>query len=172
MFVLLSALLAVDAMSVKPLFSIQEDVNFVYPINTPIMYYYYVPYFIPPSSPSINQLTDPALEFDEPKGVTEYKQFISDRTILGLFTASDLDSVEVYSNPFQEFINRVFFGGQYRPNRLWALITGNRQVGATSVSSAITNQIGISGGSTVDDNENESVIIEMIPNDAKYAMCH
>ena len=74
--------------------------------------------------------------------------------------------------PFQEFINRVFFGGQYRPNRLWALITGNRQVGATSVSSAITNQIGISSGSTVDDNENESVIIEMIPNDAKYAMCH
>jgi hypothetical protein len=165
MFVLLSALLAVDAMPVKPLFSIQEDVHFVYPyrisINTPIMYYYYVPYFIPPSSPSINQLTDPALEFDEPEGVTEYKQFLSDRTILGLFTASDLDSVEVYSNPFQEFINRVFFGGQYRPNRLWALITGNRPAGATSVSSAITNQIRVSSGSTVDDNENESVIIEV-----------
>ena len=160
MFVLLSALLAVDAVPVKPLFSIQEDVNFGYLINTP-MYYYYVPYFIPPSSPSINQLTDPALEFDEPEGVTEYKQFLSDRTLFGLFTASDLDSVEVYSNPFKEFINRVFFGGQYRPNRLWALIMSKRPAGATSVSSAINNQIGVSSGSTVDDNENESVIIEV-----------
>lgn len=151
---ILALLMAVDAAPLKQ-FSTLEGVNFGYPINTP-MHYYYVPIFLPYSSH--NQLIDdsavPAFEFDGPSGI-EYKQYLSDRILFGLFGSSDLDSVEIYASPFQEFINRVFFGGQFRPNRLWGFITGSKPV----TSAVSSNFPGISSGSTVD-NENESVIIE------------
>ena len=150
---ILSSLLAADALPMK-WFNTRDDVNFDNLINTPL-YYYYVPNFSPYSS---HELIHPGFEFDGPSGM-EHKNFLTDRTLLGLFSTSDTESVEIYAYPFQEFINRVFFGGQMRPIRIWSWFHGNKPVSVSS-ESAIMNGSGVSSAAPIVDNENESVIIE------------
>jgi len=136
-YLLILAQLTVDAVPMR--LNIQESVNLVgYPINTP-MYYYVSPF-----------------ELNGPSGM-ESKLSLSDKT-LGLFSTTDEDSVDVYAYPLQEFINRLFFGGTFRPIRFWGLIKGNKPANIASVSTAINNP-GVSSGPVVD-NENESVIID------------
>ncbi len=150
-YLLILTLLTVEAMPMMRL-NIQENVNFGYPINIPMHYYvpqllYYSPH---------QQLIDPdSFTLNGPSGM-ESKLSLSDKT-LGLFSTTDDDSVEIYAYPFQEFIHRLFFGGMFKPIRFW--IKGNKPVNTASVPTVINNP-GVSSEPAVDDNENESVIIE------------
>lgn len=154
MCLLILTLLTVEAVPMMRL-NIQENVNFGYPINTPM--YYYVPYVSPYYS--LHQLIDTgAFAMNGPSGM-ESKLSLSDKTLgLGLFSTTDDDSVEIYANPFQEFQNRLFSGVIFRRIRFW--IKGLKPVNTASVPTTVINYPGVSSASAVIDNENESVIIE------------
>lgn len=150
MYLLILTLLTVEAVPMMRL-NIQENVNFGYPINTPT--YYYVPYVSPYYS--LHHLTDTGAFAMNGLSGMESKLSLSDKT-LGLFTTDD-DSVEIYANPFQEFLNRLFSGVIFRPIRLW--FNGFKPVNTASAPTVI-NYPGVSSAPAVIDNENESVIIE------------
>jgi hypothetical protein len=132
--------------------NIQEIVNFGYPINTPT--YYYVPYVSPYYS--LHHLIDTGAFAMNGLSGMESKLSLSDKT-LGLFSTTDDDSVDIYANPFQEFLNRLFSGVIFRPIRFW--INGFKPVNTASAPTFI-NYPGVSSAPAVIDNENESVIIE------------
>lgn len=150
MYLLILTLLTVEAVPMMRL-NIQENVNFGYPINTPT--YYYVPYVSPYYS--LHHLTDTGAFAMNGLSGMESKLSLSDKT-LGLFTTDD-DSVEIYANPFQEFLNRLFSGVIFRPIRFW--FNGFKPVNTASAPTVI-NYPGVSSAPAVIDNENESVIIE------------
>lgn len=150
MYLLILTLLTVEAVPMMRL-NIQENVNFGYPINTPT--YYYVPYVSPYYS--LHHLTDTGAFAMNGLSGMESKLSLSDKT-LGLFTTDD-DSVEIYANPFQEFLNRLFSEIIFRPIRLW--FNGFKPVNTASAPTVI-NYPGVSSAPAVIDNENESVIIE------------
>ncbi|EFX81040.1 hypothetical protein DAPPUDRAFT_303657 [Daphnia pulex] len=151
MCLLILTLLTVEAVPMMRL-NIQENVNFGYPINTPM--YYYVPYVSPYYS--LHQLINPdVFALNAPSGM-ESKLSLSDKT-LGLFSTTDDDSVHIYAYPFQEFLNRLFSGGIFRLIRFW--IKGFKPVNTASVPTVINNS-GVSSALVVIDDENEAVIIE------------
>jgi hypothetical protein len=151
MYLLILTLLTVEAVPMMRL-NIQENVNFGYPINTPM--YYYVPYVS--SYYSLHHLTDTGAFAMNGLSGMESKLSLSDKT-LGLFSTTDDDSVDIYANPFQEFLNQLFSGVIFRPIRFW--INGFKPVNTASAPTVI-NYPGVSSAPAVIENENESVIIE------------
>lgn len=151
MYLLILTLLTVEAVPMMRL-NIQENVNFGYPINTPM--YYYVPYVSPYYS--LHHLIDTGAFAMNGLSGMESKLSLSDKT-LGLFSTTDDDSVDIYANPFQEFLNRLFSGVIFRPIRFW--INGFKPVNTASAPTVI-NYPGVSSAPAVIENENESVIIE------------
>jgi hypothetical protein len=157
MYLLILTLLTVEAVPMMRL-NIQENVNFGYPINTPM--YYYVPYVSPYYS--LHHLVDTGAFAMNGLSGMESKLSLSDKT-LELFSTTDDDSVDIYANPanlVQEFLNLLFSGVNrviFRPIRFW--IKGFKPVNTASAPTVI-NYPGVSSAPADIDNENESVIIE------------